>query len=185
MPSDIKEVFSIGVSSIQFDSVTKNIVIKADFNRVLNFLNGILPIQAPSIVLTVDLSVGSITGDIVGEIDFSGVKVPVEMKYDPKVHHFKIATDFSPSALRIDKIISDLEIPFFNIPNKVSSTGRTIKVIAELDGLSNGILIVGITIDPHDQVFVVFKRDKGDLTIAFVTDIARYKLSDLVSKLTG
>ena len=44
--------------------------------------------------------------------------------------------------------------------DQLSSTGHTIKVVAELDGLSNGVAIVGITIDPHDQVFVIFKCAK-------------------------
>ena len=147
VPAGIKDILDLRIGELQFNIITQKIIIKVDFNGVLNFLSGILPIQAPSIVLTVDMSVDNIIGEIVGKLNISKAIIPVHVRYNHGIHRFEIATNFRVPSVGIGEVFSFLRMPPPSVPDMFSFPGLPISLEAEFDGLSKGILVVGTTIN--------------------------------------
>ncbi len=185
IPSGITNMLDIRISTFGFNYVTKNVFLKANFNKAFNFLNGVLPVQSPSLILTINTATRSVTGQIDGKLTLSSIKVPIDLKYRSDIHQFKGATEFTLPSLSFGSLAKDLGVPLPNLPTKISISGQPITLNTELNGLSHGIVVIGISIGSHDKIFVVIKKDAKSFAAATLADMRGIKLSDLVKKLMG
>ena len=187
LPSGFPDILDISISDFGFDP-THNFYIIADLGNILNFFNGILPpINAPSIVFTIDNFVGNIIPniEILGDFSIGNFDIPIRLDYFRELSLFQIETDFKVPSLSIVDIVSELTSLSFTIPDSFTFSDQTFKISGKLDSQVNGIVVIGATFNSNNQAFVILQRENGVVKKAAAADIGRIQLSDLVQNVAN
>ena len=114
------------------------------------------PINAPSIVFTIDNFVGNIipNNEILGDFSIGNFDVPISLDYFRELSLFQIETDFKVPSLSIVDIVSELTSLSFTIPDSFTFSDQT---SGKLDSQVNGIVVIGATFNSNNQAFVILQ----------------------------
>ncbi len=187
LPPMIGNILDINIDNFGLNLTSGISFVIVPYGRTVAFFDGLLSVNVPIVTLIVDRNIVNV--EILGVVTLSGTPVELKFYYSPDTNQFHIVSEFfSSPSLSFGNVVEELTSLSLPLPSKfeLESSEDEFKIIGTVDQtVSNGIVVISLSIGNKNRAFLILKRGNNILETAIAVDLASIMLSDVVHSVTG